>query len=879
MIGKVISHYRVLEKLGEGGMGVVYKAHDTKLDRTVALKFLPQHLTAHEPERSRFLQEAKAASALNHQNICTIHYLEEVDEKQFIVLEFVDGVTLRQKIPVQKIQDALGYAIQIGEALQEAHAKGIVHRDIKADNIMINSKNQVKVMDFGLAKLKGSMKLTKTSSTVGTLAYMAPEQLQGGDVDARSDIFSFGVVLYEMLAGRTPFSGEHEAAMMYSIVNEEPEPIEKCRSDLPATLVNVIQRMLEKDPADRFQTAADLVSELRRIQKQSARVVRQLLENDAESISESMKPSGIFSVTGKKVWIAVTLFAAIGVEIAYFTLMSRRSVELNPDMKMTTLQVPFTQIQYPGLSPDGNWVAFPGADANGEWQLYFMNTAGGDPRRITSDSSRFIFSAAVSPDGSQIVFNRLNRSTSKRELCIVSSLGGMSKVLVENPGGLARWRPDGQRIGYLRPTWMGSSSGRNEYWSIRPDGSDNRLEFVDSIGVGIVSGTFTYSQEGSSIAFIRRYPDPGNQELIVRNLITGKERQITNDQKNKLFVCWMPNDQIIFSSDKGGNINLWMVSSSGGEAVQITKGSGPDLSPIVSADGKKLLYYQRQQSDHIWVANMKQGTAHQITFDDRGVFNVVFSADAKRVAFGMYDPLLRAVSNIFVSDRDGANRQQVTFGEELAYVPLWSPDGKWIAYSSWSSQEHEDSARVYVLEASNPRTPKMVGRGFVDEWIDNTTFIAKNQNSSWITFVAGMPQKKFYGDSTTVLQLWAKGFTFQDERMGRDSTWFVPDNILKVLDKPDIIRSSRKPYDNYPKGWEVVAKSQDGNQYIYREDKSEELWRFSSPDGRKERLPANYPILRYPFAGRGTISYDGKEIVYVDGRVSGKLIMIENLFK
>ncbi len=227
MIGQTVSHYRILEKLGEGGMGVVYKAQDTKLDRLVAMKFLPGHLTADQAENARFLQEAKAASALNHPNVCTIYDIKEENNQQFIVMEFVDGTTMKQKLPIQKLQDALTYALQIGDALQEAHSKGIVHRDIKCENIMVNSKNQIKVMDFGLAKLKGSLKLTKTSSTVGTLAYMAPEQIQGGDVDARSDIFSFGVVLFEMLTGHMPFRGDHEASMMYSILQEEPESVQK----------------------------------------------------------------------------------------------------------------------------------------------------------------------------------------------------------------------------------------------------------------------------------------------------------------------------------------------------------------------------------------------------------------------------------------------------------------------------------------------------------------------------------------------------------------------------------------------------------------------------------------------------------------------------
>ncbi len=274
MIGTTISHYKILEKLGEGGMGVVYKAEDTKLKRTVALKFLPQHLTSTEAEQARFQQEAQAAATLNHPNICTIHAIEEYENQQFIDMEFVDGVTLRQKLPVKNLNDAVSYAVQIGEALQEAHGKGIVHRDIKAENIMVNSKNQIKVMDFGLAKLKGSLKLTRTSSTVGTIAYMAPEQIQGGEVDARSDIFSFGIVLYEMLTGRTPFRGEHEAAIMYSILNEEPESVIKHRPDISPEFDRIMRRVLEKDPEDRYQSTADIVSELRHEQKKTGRIVR-----------------------------------------------------------------------------------------------------------------------------------------------------------------------------------------------------------------------------------------------------------------------------------------------------------------------------------------------------------------------------------------------------------------------------------------------------------------------------------------------------------------------------------------------------------------------------------------------------------------------------
>ncbi len=309
MIGQTISHYNIIDKLGEGGMGVVYKAQDTKLDRLVALKFLPPHLNTSEAEQERFLQEAKAASALNHPHVCNIHAIGEHEgpayagalagKQSFIDMEFVEGETLRKRIAggILKVDEAIGYAIQIGEALHEAHSKGIVHRDIKCENIMINTRNQIKVMDFGLAKLKGSLKLTKASSTVGTLAYMAPEQIQGGEVDGRSDIFSFGVVLFEMLTGKLPFRGEHDAAVMYSILNEEPEPLQKYLPDPPPEISHIISKSLEKNPDDRYQSVADMTVDLRRMKRDSSRVSRTISQPPP---SQSEQPSATQSVHGRQ---------------------------------------------------------------------------------------------------------------------------------------------------------------------------------------------------------------------------------------------------------------------------------------------------------------------------------------------------------------------------------------------------------------------------------------------------------------------------------------------------------------------------------------------------------------------------------------------------
>jgi eukaryotic-like serine/threonine-protein kinase len=266
MVGQTISNYKILEKLGEGGMGVVYKAHDTKLDRTVALKFLPLSITSSDEARERFIREAKTAAALNHPNICTIFAVDEHDGNQFIVMEYIDGVTVRNQLETKntKLETIINYALQIAEALAEAHEKGIVHRDIKPENIMVDSKNRIKVMDFGLAKIKGSMNLTKSGSTVGTTRYMSPEQIQGGELDARSDIWSFGVVLYEMLTGQSPFHGEYEPALLYQILNESPLPISRYRDDVSEELEQYIIRMLEKEPGTRYDSFSSVIHDLRK---------------------------------------------------------------------------------------------------------------------------------------------------------------------------------------------------------------------------------------------------------------------------------------------------------------------------------------------------------------------------------------------------------------------------------------------------------------------------------------------------------------------------------------------------------------------------------------------------------------------------------------
>ncbi|MGE5861462.1 MAG: protein kinase domain-containing protein [Ignavibacteria bacterium] len=282
MIGKTILHYRILEKLGEGGMGVVYLAEDSKLKRQVAIKFLPHYIAANKEERQRFEIEAQAAASLNHPNISTIHAIEESDDEIFIVMEYIDGVELKEKInppssPLSERGDIVGLptdeavniAIQIAEGLATAHKKGIIHRDIKSGNVMITKDGKVKIMDFGLAKIGGGIQITKIGSTIGTIAYMSPEQARGDEIDNRSDIWSLGVILYEMLSGKLPYRGDFEQAVIYSILNEEPDSISSIRKDIPLKLELVIQKILNKNPVLRYQSAEEFLKELKELQNKT----------------------------------------------------------------------------------------------------------------------------------------------------------------------------------------------------------------------------------------------------------------------------------------------------------------------------------------------------------------------------------------------------------------------------------------------------------------------------------------------------------------------------------------------------------------------------------------------------------------------------------
>ncbi len=736
MQGQRLLHYRILRRLGQGGMGVVYLAHDEKLGRDVALKFLPPQVADDPEERARLLQEARAASMLAHPHLCVIHAIEDAGEQPFIVMEYVPGETLRARLAAGQVtvEQALTWALQIGEALAEAHHRGLVHRDLKSDNIMITPAGRAKLMDFGLARIRDAGSPSHTTTTSGTLAYMAPEQFRSGAIDARSDLYAFGVVLYEMLTGRTPFEASSPAATMYAVLNTEPEPVQSLRPGLPSDLQHVLDRALEKEPADRYQSMDDLLIELKRVQRQLGRATPGAPPPaPAPPLSVPVAGDGLAAAPPphRRTWrqeIVLTLLAVVATVVA-LRIARDRPPRIDPHMRFQSLPLPVTDIGYPGMSQDGGWIAFPAADDRGHWGVYFMNVNGSEVRPIVIDSTGVIINYAdVSPDGSRIAYQVSDVRTGSPEIRVVPSLGGAS-IGVASDGLAPHWSPDGTRIGYLVSTAR-SDSRHLELWSVAPDGSDRGQLYVDSSTArGRIS--FAWSPDGRKVAWIRSFAN-GTQELFMVPLGGGRERQLTHDRANIDEVCWTRQHTILFSSNRNGNSNLWVVRERGGPAAQLTKGAGPDIGMRVSADGRHLLYLQSQPFRQLYEAALGSTEGRPTLGNDVNVASFAISPDGRWIAAVVLDPdPIRQVASLALFARDGTGRRALGHDTGVFNAMAWSPDARSVAYAV--SPGAADSSQIAVIAADGDATPRRLHPGSVVLWPQpGRLYVADRGRGYWV---------------------------------------------------------------------------------------------------------------------------------------------------
>jgi Tol biopolymer transport system component/predicted Ser/Thr protein kinase len=706
MIGKTISHYRVLEKLGSGGMGVVYKAEDTKLGRTIALKVLPPERVADPNRRRRFIQEARAASALNHPNIITIHDIDEAEGVHFIAMEYVAGKTLDRLMAGHglRVNEALKYAVQMAAALAKAHSAGIVHRDLKPTNVMVTDDGLVKVLDFGLAKLTEAVPtgeaetvasvgpVTEEGTIVGTVGYMSPEQAEGKPVDARSDIFSFGSVLYEMLTSQRAFRGETKASTIAAILREEPKPLSQVVEGLPRELERLVRRCLRKDAAHRFQHMDDLKVALEELKEESDS------GELAEAAGAGLVPAQRGRARGAAVrrWApalagAVTLLAAA--ILAYWLTRPLPPPRITRTVQLTNTGHP----KYPLLVTDGLRVYFS-EDVAGRAVLQQVSAAGGEPTPVPTPAEN-IWIWDISPDGAEL-FVDTSVTAGPYPLRIMPTLGGSPRRVGSALAQAASWGPHPRGIVY--------ANGKDLYVASR-DGSDSRKLVAASGQIGWPR----WSPDGKRLRFtVEEYEPPSTTLWEVSADGTNPHRLLPgwNNPPDECCGNWTADGEyFVFQARREGQSNLWAIREKSSllrkaarEPVQLTHGPLDFWGPVPSKDGKRLFAGGTQRRGEL-VRYDARAQRFVPYLSGMSAEWVDFSRDGTWVLYTTFPE-----GSLWRSKADGSERLQLTFPPLQVLTPRWSPDGKRIVFMG---QRPGETWKAYVVSAEGGAPQRLIPGG------------------------------------------------------------------------------------------------------------------------------------------------------------------------
>jgi Tol biopolymer transport system component/serine/threonine protein kinase len=716
LVGHKVGNYEILALIGAGGMGEVYLARDARLDRQIALKLLPAQFTQDPAQVERFEREARAASALNHPNIITIHEIGQEGDIHFIATEYIEGRTLREIIANERIQlrESLAIVIQIAGALQAAHAAGVVHRDVKPENVMARGDGLVKLLDFGLAKPVGRdgewgvgiasfphspfptphspLPLSPTTDPrmlMGTLAYLSPEQARGDKVDHRTDVFSLGVTLYEMVAGARPFSGANSGDILDAILNREPEPIAIGESS--AELNRIIGRALKKDRRARYQNAGDLRDDLQRL-------ARQIEAAEGTGLGKKSRPRWWSGALTKAAALAAVIAVAIIAWVVWRSVASKPVDVSTPGPSPWIDAVSIKLTGYPGhemfpsLAPDGRSFVFSRYRDN-QYDIFLQRVGEAEARNLTADSNQDDWMAAFSPDGSRIAFR------SERDgggVFLMDADGGNLRLLTDE-GFNPAWSPDGREIVYATSAANSPHARNNARSQLKAVNVETRERRLIDIGSGKDAVQPSWSPNGARIAYWGLRDT--DRDIWTVPAAGGDPTPVTNDEATDWNPVWSPDGKYLyFASDSHGAMRFWRLpidQTTGrviGEREAVTGAGAESWHPTFSRDGTRLAfvnYIVKENIQRVMFDPQKGaivGAMTPITSGERRVTAPELSPDGQWLAFYTFGS---PQEDLFVARRDGSESRQLTNDRRRDRVPRWSPDGKRIAFYSDRSHNYE----------------------------------------------------------------------------------------------------------------------------------------------------------------------------------------------
>ncbi len=787
MVGTVISHYRIVRKLGEGGMGVVYQGIDTLLLRPVAIKFLPQHLIAEKTVRLRFLQEARAVSALNHPNICIVHDLAREHELNFMVMELVEGQTLRQTLQARGAlpeEEVIALAIQICDALAAAHARGIIHRDIKPDNIMVTDSGQVKIMDFGLARLKTEaydqaiaphsienvpsdhILTTSVSSLVGTAAYMSPEQIEHGKADERSDIFALGIVLYELLTGAPPFVGGDRIAVMKTIVRDEPIPPSKMLAGISAEIEKIIMKVLSKKPADRYKNALAMQQALQNINTNALKIISR--KNTSKTLM--LTSVGIFSV------IIIML-------IIYWMnnpFNKTPGVNLNDGLQSFAegRTIPVTswpgEEDAPSFSPDGNKIAFA-SDRADNMDIWVKNLKTGELYNLTADNPTSDKSPRWSPDGTMIAYES-QRDDGWNVFVLVLKSQESKRIA---SGDQPEWSPDGRYIGYR---------GFREIFIVPLEGGEPKLVFKSESEEALRRPT--WSHDAKWLIFSKGMW--GSHSILAKSVMEDVFFPVIDNTCFNTYPIWHEKSKgIFFRSDRGGISDVWFQKvdlvrqKPIGEPISVTRGANvEDLD--VSRDGKRLAYSRIEKRGNVYALQLRnavktaKGELRAVTDWNQWTADPCISPDGRSIVM---TSSIHGNRNVLICDRYGKNLKIIHWADNFSAHPVWSPDGKQILYVD--AVGSASMMELWIMNLENGKKIRLTNNDYADllpDWSPDGQWIAferKNPESNiWLMPANGDEAKQLTfdlaNDTAPRFSPDGKTIAFASYRDGYENVWLMP---------------------------------------------------------------------------------------------------------